>query len=101
MFSRNGGVCTINLEFVVENIKKSMRICQRLLRSRSELISGAAHIFWYMMDEHMHFRCHPRIMCSHGSHELKCAYIIFESWMYDLTENANHNTTERFEAFNQ
>ncbi len=80
-----------------------MLTCQRLLRSRSELNSSTAHIFWYMMDEHMHFWCHPRIMRSHGSHELflKCAYIIFESWIYDLTENANHNTMKRFEAFNQ
>ncbi len=34
-----------------------MLTCQRLLRSRSELKSGTAHIFWYMMDEHMHFFC--------------------------------------------
>ncbi len=42
---------------------------QRLLRSRPELNSGTAHIFWYMMDENMYFWCHPGIMCSHGSHE--------------------------------
>ncbi len=28
---------------------------QRLLRSRPELNCGTAHIFWYMLDEHMHF----------------------------------------------
>ncbi len=80
-----------------------MLTCQCLLKSRSELNSGTVHMFWCMMDEHMHFWCHPRIMCSHGSHErlTKCAYIIFESWVYDLTENANHNTMKRFEAFNQ
>ncbi len=76
---------------------------QRLLRGRSEWNSSTGHIFWYMMDEHMHFWCHPEIMCSHGSHEnfLKCAYIIFKFWIYDLTENANHSTIKHFEAFNQ
>ncbi len=28
-----------------------MLTLRRLLRSRSELNSGTAHIFWYMMDE--------------------------------------------------
>ncbi len=82
-FSKDGGFRTIHFESVVENIKKSMLSCQRLLRSRSELNSGTAHIFWYMMDDQMHFWSHPRIMCSHGSHErfLKCADIIFEFWI--------------------
>ncbi len=59
-----------------------MLTLRRFLRRRLELKSGTAHIFWYMMDEHMHFWCHPWFMCSHGYHELflKCAYIIFESW---------------------
>ncbi len=79
MFSKNEGVCTIHFEFVVENIKNSILICQRLFRSRYELNPATAHIFRYMMDKHMHFWCHLRIMCSHGSRELflKCAYIIF------------------------
>ncbi len=103
MFSKDVGVCTINFESVVEHIKKCMLTLQRLFRSRPELNSGTAHVFWYMMDEHMYFWCHPGIMCSHGSHErfLKCAYINFGFWIYDLTENANHNRTKRCEAFNQ
>ncbi len=103
MFSKDGGVRKIHFESVVENIKKCMLTLRRLLRSRPVLNSGTAHIFWYMMDEHMYFWCHSGIMCSHGSHErfLKCAYIIFGFWIYDLTENANHNTMEQFEAFNQ
>ncbi len=65
--------------------------------------SGTAHIFWYMVDEHMYFWCHPGIMCSHAYHErfLKCAYIIFGCWIYDLTETANHNTMKHFEPFNE
>ncbi len=51
MFSRDWGVCTIHFEPVVENIKKSILTCQRLLRSMSDLNSGTAHIFRYMMDE--------------------------------------------------
>ncbi len=53
---------------------------QRLLRGRCEWNSGTAHIFWYMMDKHMHLWRYPEIMCSLGSHELflKYAYIIFE-----------------------
>ncbi len=76
---------------------------QLLLRGKSEWNSGTAHIFWYMIDEHMHFWCHPEIMCSHGSHErfLKCVWTIFEFLIQDPTENANHNTIKCFEAFNQ
>ncbi len=64
---------------------------QRLLRSRPEWDSGTMQIFWYMMDEHIHFWCHPGNMCSHGSHQLflKCVYIIFEFWIQDVTENRN------------
>ncbi len=51
---------------------------QRLLRSRPKWSCGTAHIFWYMMDEHMY-------LC------LECAYIIFGFWIYDLTENTNYN----------
>ncbi len=56
---------------------------QCLLRGRSEWNSGKAHIFWYMMDEQMHFLCHSEIVCSHGSDEgfLKCAYNILECWI--------------------
>ncbi len=80
-----------------------MLTLRRLLRSRSELNSGTAHILWYMMDEQMYFWCHPGIMCSHGSYErfLKCAYIIFGFGIYDLTAKANHNRMKHFEAFNQ
>ncbi len=41
----------------------------KLYRNAGEFKSGT------VMDEHMHFWCHPRIMCSHGSHQLflKCA----------------------------
>ncbi len=83
MFSRDGGVCTILVESVVENITKSMLACRRRLRSRPELNSGTARIFWYMMDEPMHFWCHPGFLCLHDSQErfLKCAYIIFEFWI--------------------
>ncbi len=51
-----------------------------LLRGRFKCNSGAAHIFWYMMDEQMHVWCHLQIMCSHGCQErfLKCAYTIFK-----------------------
>ncbi len=103
MFSKGGRVCTIHFESVLENIEKRMLTLRRLLRSRSELNSGTAHIFWNMMDVHMYFWCHPGIMCLHGSHErfLKCAYIIFGFWIYDLTEKANHNTMKHFEAFNK
>ncbi len=95
------GVRTIHFESVVENIKKSMLALQRLLRNRSKWSCGTAHIFWYMMDEHVYFGCHPGILCSHGSHErfLECAYITVGFWIYDLTENTNHNTMKRFEAF--
>ncbi len=88
MFSKDGGVCTINFESVLESIEICMLTLRCLLRSRSELNSGTAHILWYMMDEHMYFWCHRGIMCSHGSHErfLKCACIIFGFWIYDLTE---------------
>ncbi len=80
-----------------------MLTLRRVLRSRPELNSGSAHIFWYIMDEHMHIWSKPRIMCSYGSHELflKRNYIIFESWIEDLIESANHNTMKCFEAFNQ
>ncbi len=103
MFSRDGGVCAIHFESVVENIKKIMLTVRRLLRSRPELNSSTAHIFWYMMDKHMYFWCHPGITCSHCSHErfLKCAHIIFGFWIENLTENANHSTMRHFEAFNQ
>ncbi len=76
---------------------------RHLLRCWPELNFSAAHIFWYMVDENMHYWCHPEIICSHGSHErfLKCAYIIFEFWIQDLTENANHNRLRCFEAFNK
>ncbi len=85
MLSKDWRVCTIHFESVAENIKKSMPTLRCLLRSRPELNSGTVHIFWYMMDEHMHFWCHPGIMCSHGSEErcLECAYIIFGFWIYD------------------
>ncbi len=103
MFSKDGGVRTIHFESVVENIKKSMLALQRLLRSRPKWSYGTAHIFLYMLDEGMYFWCHPGILCSHGSHErfLECASIIFGFWIYDLTENTNYNTMNRFEAFNQ
>ncbi len=102
MFSKDGRICTIHFESVVENVKKCMPTLRLLLRSRPEMNSGTAHIFWYMMDEHMYLWCHPGITCSHGSHErfLKCACIIFGFWIYDLTENANHSTMKRFKAFN-
>ncbi len=51
MFSKDGVVWTIHFESVVENIKKCMLTLRRLLRSRPELNSGTAHIFWYIMDE--------------------------------------------------
>ncbi len=94
MLSKDGGVCTIHFESVVENTKTCMLTLRRLLRSRPELNSGTAHIFWHMMDERMYFWCHRGIMCSHGSHQrfLECAFIIFCFWIYDLTENTNHNT---------
>ncbi len=38
-----------------------MPTCQRLLRSWPDLNSVTAHTFWYMMDKHLHFWCHPRI----------------------------------------
>ncbi len=41
-----------------------MLALQRLLRSRPKWSYGTAHIFWYMMDEHMYFWCHPGILCS-------------------------------------
>ncbi len=72
---------------------------RRLLRSRLELNSGTAHVFRYIMDEHMNFWCHPMIMSSHGSDER--AKTIFEFWIQGWTEKANHNTMKRFEAFNQ
>ncbi len=80
-----------------------MLALQRLLRRRPKWSCGTAHIFWYMMDKHKYFWCHPWIMCSHGTHErfLECAYITFGFWIYDLTENTNYNTMKRFEAFNQ
>ncbi len=76
---------------------------QRLLRGMSKWSCGTAHIFWYIMDEHMYFWCRPEILCSHGSHKrfLEYAYIIFGFWIYDLTENTNYNTMKRLEAFNQ
>ncbi len=60
-----------------------MLTLQRLLRSRPELNSVMAHIFWNMMDEHMHVLCHLVVMCSNGSNKLfiKCFYIILESWI--------------------
>ncbi len=79
MFSIDRGFCTIHFESVLENIEKCMLTLRRLLRRRYELNSGTTHIFWYMMDAHMYFWCHPGIMCSHGFHKrfLKCVYIIF------------------------
>ncbi len=86
---------------MVENIKKLMLALQRLLRSRPKWSCGTANILWYIMDEHMYFWCHPGILCSQGSHERfhEYAYIIFDFWIYDLTENTYYNTTKRFEAF--
>ncbi len=79
---------------MVENIKKCMLTLRRLLRSRPELNSGASHMFWFMMDENMYFSCHPGIMCSHSSDErfLKCAYIIFGFWIYDLNQLQHDET---------
>ncbi len=77
-----------------------MLALQRLLRSRPKWSCGTAHIFWYIMGEHMYFWCHPGIMCS-NERFLECAYIIFAFWIYDLTENTNYNTMKRLEAFNQ
>ncbi len=73
-----------------------MLTCQRLLRSRSELNSGTTHIFWYMMDEHMNFWCHPRIMCSHGSHELflKCSFRVLKL-RYDRKGKLQHDEALR------
>ncbi len=80
-----------------------MLALQHLLRSRPKWSCGTAHIFWYMMDEHMYFWCHPEIMCQHGSYErfLKWAHTIFGFWIYYSAENANHNTMKRFETFSQ
>ncbi len=96
--SKDGGVCKIHFESVVENIKNiKYAETRRLLRSRPELNSGTAHIFWHMVDEHIYFWCHPGILCSHGSHErfLECGYITFGFWFSDLTENPNYNTMKR------
>ncbi len=41
-----------------------MLALQRLLRSRPKWSCGTAHIFWYIMDEHMYVWCHPGILCS-------------------------------------
>ncbi len=56
---------------MVENIKISMLALQRLLRSMSKWSCGTAHIFWYIMDEHMYFWCHPGILCSVATHGLR------------------------------
>ncbi len=38
-----------------------MLTLQHLLNSRPKWNSGTAQIFWYMMDDHVHFWCHPEI----------------------------------------
>ncbi len=79
-FSRNGGVCTINLEFVIENIKKSMLTCQRLLRVK---LPYDAHILVHDGPAHVLLVSSSDWIYPHGSdeHFLKCASIIFESWI--------------------
>ncbi len=102
-FSKDEGFRTIHFESVLEHITKSMLTRQRLLRSRPELNSDTARIFWYMMDEHMYFWYHPEIVCSRRSNErfLQFAYISFEFWILDLTDKASHKTIKCFEGFNQ
>ncbi len=48
-------VCTIRFEPVIETVENSMLTHQRLHRGKLKGNSGTAHIFWYMMDEDVHF----------------------------------------------
>ncbi len=50
-----GGGCTIRFEPVIETVENSMLTHQRLHRGKLKGNSGTAHIFWYMMDEDVHF----------------------------------------------
>ncbi len=55
MFSKDGRFRGIHSEYMVENVKKCMLTLQRLFRGRPQWNSGTAHIFWYMVAEHMEF----------------------------------------------
>ncbi len=44
-------------------------------RRRLKYNSGSVLIFWYMMDEHMEFWCHPEIVCLHSFHEFFLEYV--------------------------
>ncbi len=65
-----------------------MLTLQRLLRRRPKWNSDMAHIFWYMMDEHIRFWCQHAIGYFHGFHEIFLEYvnITFKFWVYDATE---------------
>ncbi len=78
-----GRLRAIHFESVVVNLKKCMLTLQNLLRSKPKLNSGTTHIFWYMMDEHMCFWCHPENACLHCFRELflEYAYIIVKLWV--------------------
>ncbi len=47
------------------------------------LLTYGAHIFWYMMGEHVPFCCHREVVCLHGFRELflKYVYIVFKFWV--------------------
>ncbi len=80
MLSKDGSLRITHFESVVEDVKNFMLTPQRLRRSRPKWNSGMAHIFWHMMDEHMHFWYQPEIVCLNGVYErfLEYVYIIFK-----------------------
>ncbi len=67
MFSKDGVFRTVHFESVVGNFEKYMLTPQYLLRSRPKWNWGTVFIFWYKMDEQIHFWCRPALLPSTSS----------------------------------